>query len=70
MTSVTCVMRKCNNPTQNNCLTVRINFASRFQLVLQVTLMNQCEMHSSIAPILKVIFDHSLNTGVVPNDWK
>ena len=28
------------------------------------------EMHSSIAPILKVIFDCSLNTGVVPNDWK
>ena len=28
------------------------------------------EMHSSIAPILKVIFDCCLNTGVVPNDWK
>ena len=28
------------------------------------------EMHSSIAPILKVIFGCSLNTGVVPNDWK
>ena len=27
-------------------------------------------MHSSIAPILKVVFDCSLNTGVVPNDWK
>ena len=28
------------------------------------------EIHSSIAPMLKVIFDCSLNTGVVPNDWK
>ena len=28
------------------------------------------EMHSSIAPILKVIFDCCLNTGVVTNDWK
>ena len=28
------------------------------------------EMHSSITPILKVIFDCCLNTGVVPNDWK
>ena len=26
------------------------------------------EMHSSIAPILKVIFDCCLNTGVVPSD--
>ena len=28
------------------------------------------EMHSSIALILKVIFDCCLSTGVVPNDWK
>ena len=27
------------------------------------------EMHSSFAPILKVIFNCSLN-GVIPNDWK
>ena len=26
------------------------------------------EMHSSIALILKVIFDFSLNTGIVPNE--
>ena len=28
------------------------------------------EMHSSTALILKVIFDCSLYTGVVTNDWK
>ena len=28
------------------------------------------EMHSSNAPILKVTFNCSLNTGVAPNDWK
>ena len=28
------------------------------------------EMHNSIAPILKVTFNCSINTGVVPNDWK
>ena len=28
------------------------------------------EMHSLIAPILKVIFDCCLSTGVVSNDWK
>ena len=28
------------------------------------------EMHSLIALILKAIFNFSLNTGVVPNDWK
>ena len=27
------------------------------------------EMHNSIVLILKVNFDCSLNTGVVPNDW-
>ena len=27
-------------------------------------------MHSSTAPILKVTFNCSINTGVAPNDWK
>ena len=32
--------------------------------------MNQYEMHCSIASILKVTVDCSLNTGIVPNAWK
>ena len=28
------------------------------------------EMHSKIAPFLKIIFDSSFDTGIVPNDWK
>ncbi len=28
------------------------------------------ELHSEIAPVLTHIFQISLNTGVVPNDWK
>ena len=28
------------------------------------------EMHSKIAPILKIIFDCSFDTGIVLNDWK
>ena len=28
------------------------------------------EMHRSVAPILKVTFNCSLNTGVAPNNWK
>ena len=28
------------------------------------------ELHTEVAPILTTIFQRSLDTGIVPNDWK